>query len=111
MSGIRFLIGSDGDECSTRTSGYRTSSLNRPRPSGTSLRNSDLSREAAAQQNQSGLEVALDIWRLEALVEANLAVRELDTLLAVQKPEQASTGPVPLSLLIRYASVQEDAVV
>jgi hypothetical protein len=39
--------------------------------------------EAAAQQNQPGLEVVLDIGQLEALVEANLAVRELDTLLAV----------------------------
>src|SRR5262245_52820380 len=41
--------------------------------------------EAAAQQNEPGLEVVLDIWQLEALVEANLAVRELDALLAVVK--------------------------
>ena len=42
-----------------------------------------LVREAAAQQNQPGLEVVLDIRQLEALVESNLAVRELDALLAV----------------------------
>jgi len=40
-------------------------------------------REAAAQKNQPGLEVVLDIRQLEALVESNLAVRELDALLAV----------------------------
>ena len=43
-------------------------------------------REAAAQQ------------QLETLVEANLAVRELDTLLAVVNPGAASTGFVLRSL-------------
>ena len=35
-------------------------------------------REAAAQQNQPRFEVVLDIWKLEASIEANLSVRELD---------------------------------
>ena len=50
-------------------------------------------RKAAAQQNQPGLEVVLDIWQLEALVEANLAVRELDTLLAVVRLKQLPQDP------------------
>ena len=45
-------------------------------------------RETPAQQNQPGLEVIPDIGQLEALVEANLAVREVDTLFAVVDPEQ-----------------------
>ena len=50
-------------------------------------------REAAAQQNQPGLEIVLDIWQLEALVEAKLAVRKLDTLLAVVNSEQLPEDP------------------
>ena len=67
-------------------------------------------REAAAQQNQPGLEVVLDIWQLEALVEANLAVRKLDTLLAVVNPEQLLEDPSgdPLN---QIRIVHKDAVV
>ena len=67
-------------------------------------------REAAAQQNQPGLEVVLDISQLEALVEANLAVRKLDTLLAVVNPEQLLEDPSgdPLN---QIRIVHEDAVV
>src|SRR5436190_16219472 len=50
-------------------------------------------REAAAQQNQPGLEVVLDIGQLENLVEANLAIRELDTSLALVNPEQFPQNP------------------
>lgn len=60
-------------------------------------------RQAAAQQNQPGLEIVLDIWQLEALVEADLAVRELDALLAVDNPEQLPQDPSCYPL-IRYAS-------
>jgi len=45
-------------------------------------------REAAAQQDQPGFEVVLDVRQLERLVETNLAVGELDTLFAVVDAEQ-----------------------
>ena len=60
-------------------------------------------RQAAAQQDQPGLEVVLDIRQLDALVEANLAVGELDPLLAVDNPEQLPQDPSCYPL-IRYAS-------
>ena len=44
--------------------------------------------QAAPQQDQPGLEVVFEIWQLERPVEANLAVRELNTLLTVVNPEQ-----------------------
>jgi len=70
--------------------GQRTTDIE-PEPSATLGDQSQdlrLVREAAAQQNQPGLEVVLDIRQLEAVVESNLAVRELDALLAVVDPQQ-----------------------
>jgi hypothetical protein len=67
-------------------------------------------REAATQQNQPGLEIVLDIRKLEAPVEANLAVRELDTLLTIVNPEQLPQDPACYSFN-QIRIVHEDAVV
>ena len=74
-----------GSDCYGCYEGQRTTDIE-PEPSATFGDQSQdlrLVREAAAQQNQPGLEVVLDIRQLEALVQSNLAVRELDALLAV----------------------------
>src|SRR4051794_19477857 len=67
-------------------------------------------RETAAQQNQPRLEVVLDIWQLEAPVETNLAIRELDTVLAVVNPEQLPQDP-SCDPFDQIRIVHEDAVV
>src|SRR5262245_58607595 len=69
-----------------------------------------LVHEAATQQNQPGLEVVLDIRQLEALVESNLAVRELDAMLVVVDPEQLpqDSSCYPFD---QICIVHEDAVV
>ena len=46
-------------------------------------------------------------WQLEALVEANLAVRELDTLLAVVNPEQLPQTPGRFVCVVTPGGLEE----
>ena len=62
--------------------------------------------QAAAQENQARLEAVLDIWQLERLVEANLAVRELHTLVnREQLPQDPSCYPFDQILVVHEHAV------
>ena len=62
-------------------------------------------REPPAQQNQPGLEVIPDIGQLEALVEANLAVREAGTLLAAVNLEQLHRIRPAIPLIVQSGAI------